>query len=70
MSLDHVGTLAFEPLPHVVRRLGDQLLEDVPGNVLAQAELLGEDRIALGPFDHVQEAEIRQARAVVPLRRS
>ena len=55
---------------HVVRRLGDQLLEDVPGDVLAQAELLGEDGIALGPLDHVQEAEVREARAIIAARQS
>ena len=58
--LDHVGPLAFEPPLHVVRRLGDQLLENVPRDVLTQAELLGENGIALGPLDHVQEAEIRE----------
>ena len=37
----------------------------MPRNVVAQAKLLGEDRIALGPLDHVQEAETREARALV-----
>ena len=59
------GRSRFEPLLHVVRRLGDQLLENVPGDVLTQAELLGENGIALGPLDHVQKAEIREARAIV-----
>ena len=34
-------------------------------NVLTKTELLGEDGIPFGPFDHVQEAEIRKARAII-----
>ena len=37
----------------------------MPGDVPAQSELLGENGIAFGPLDHVQEAEIRKSRAVV-----
>ena len=37
----------------------------MPGNILAQAELLGENGIAFGPLDHVQEAEIRETRAII-----
>ena len=61
----HVGAFAFQPLLYVVRRLCDQLLENVPGNVLAQAESLGENGIAVGPLDHVQKAEIRETGAIV-----
>src|ERR1700687_756328 len=51
--VNHRRSLAFEPLFHVVRRLCDQLLEKAPRDVLANTELLGEDGIALGSFDHV-----------------
>ena len=54
---NHLGTLAFEPLSYVVRRLCNQLLEKVPGDVLSQTELFGENGIAFGTFDHVQKAE-------------
>src|SRR6266852_9933925 len=59
---NHLGTLAFEPLSYVVRRLCNQLLEKVPGDVLAQTKLLGENGIAFGAFDHVQKAETRELR--------
>ncbi|MGY3343044.1 hypothetical protein ACVWYK_001813 [Bradyrhizobium sp. USDA 4470] len=35
-------------------------------HVLAQTELLGEDRVAFGAADHVQQARTREARALVP----
>jgi hypothetical protein len=62
---DHGRALEFEPLSDVVRCLCDQLLEDLPRDVLAQAELLGENRIAFCPLDHVQKAELRETRAVI-----
>src|SRR2546423_7856476 len=37
----------------------------MPRDVLTQTELLGENGIAFGPLDHVQKAELREARAVV-----
>jgi hypothetical protein len=37
----------------------------VSRNFFPKAEVLGEDRIGLTPFDHVQEAEIREASAIV-----
>src|SRR5216684_9148591 len=58
--INHRRTLAFEPLFHVHRRLCDQLLEKMPGDVVAETKLLGEDGIALGPLDHVQKAELRK----------
>src|SRR5260370_42617962 len=54
--------LALEPLFHVLRCLCDQLLENPPRDVPAEAELLGEDGIAFGALDHVQKAEVRKAR--------
>src|ERR1700720_411628 len=63
--IDHRRTLAFEPLFHLLRRLRDQLLEKMPGDVLAETELLGEDGIAFGPLDHVQKAELRKTRTMV-----
>jgi hypothetical protein len=62
---DHCRSLAFKPFSDVVGCLCDQLLEDLPWDVLAQAELLGENGIAFGPLDHVQKAELRETRAVV-----
>ena len=56
------GRSTLEPVAHVVRRLRDQLLEDVPRDVVAQAELGGEDGIAVGALDHVQEAEPESVR--------
>src|SRR4249919_425128 len=58
-------TLPFELPPYVVRSLCNQLLEHMSRNFLPQAEMLGEDRIALGPSYHVQKAEIREAGAIV-----
>jgi len=43
----------------------DQLLEQMPGNVLPQTELLCQNGIAFSPRDHVQKAEVRKTRAVV-----
>src|SRR5258708_14020697 len=63
--VDHAGTLAFEPLSHIVRGFRDQLLEYVAGDVLAQPELLGKNGIAFGALDHVEKAEIRETRAIV-----
>ncbi len=65
-----VRALIFEPLSHVVSRLSDQLLEEMPGDVLTTAELLDKDRIALGTFDHVQNAEVRKVRAVIRCNRA
>src|SRR5882762_5847748 len=62
---NHLGTLAFEPLSHVVRRLCNQLLEKVPGDVLTQTKLFGENGGAFGTFDHVQKAEARETRTVI-----
>src|SRR5579864_6248562 len=61
----HVRTFALEPLPDVVGRLRDQLLEDMPRDVLAQAKLLGEDGIAFRALDHVQEAEVGEFGAAI-----
>ena len=61
----HIRVLALELLLHVVSRLCDQLLEEMPGDVLTTTELLDENRIALGAFDHVQNTKLRKARAVV-----
>src|SRR5262245_55394816 len=58
-------TLPFEFPSYVVRSLCNQLLEYMSRNFLPKAEVLGEDRIALRPFNHVQKAEIRQASAIV-----
>src|ERR1700738_5043016 len=63
--IDHRRTLAFEPLFHLLRRLRDQLLEKMPGDVLAETKLLAENGIAFGPLDHVQKAEIRKTRSSV-----
>ena len=57
--------LALEPLSRVVGCLRDQLLEEMPGDILAMTQLFDENRISLGPFDHVQNAEIREARSIV-----
>jgi hypothetical protein len=40
-------------------------LEKVPGDVLTQTELFGENGIAFGTFDHVQKAEARETRAII-----
>jgi len=61
----HVGPFAFQPLAHIARGLCDQLLEHVPGNILAQTEVLGENRIIFGALDHVQETEVGKTRAVI-----
>jgi hypothetical protein len=37
----------------------------MPRNVLATAEVLDENRIVFGTFDHVQNAKVRKPRAVV-----
>ena len=60
-----IRTFPLELSSYVVRSLCDQLLEHMSRNFLPKAELLGKDRIALGPFDHVQKAEIREASAIV-----
>src|ERR1700704_5080223 len=51
--VNHRRSLAFEPFFHVVRCLCDQLLEKPSRDVLTNTELLGEDGIAFGSFDHV-----------------
>ena len=63
--LDHVGPFVQQPPFDVVRRLGDQLLENVPRDILTQAEMLGENGIALGALDHVQEPEFGEMRASI-----
>ena len=40
-------------------------MKDVPGDILPQSEVLGKDQIVLRTFNHVKEAEIREARAAV-----
>jgi hypothetical protein len=67
--VDYPGPLALEPLFHVLRCLGDQLLENPPRDVPAETELLGEDGIAFGALDHVQKAEVREARAGIACNR-
>jgi hypothetical protein len=57
--------LPLEPFFRIVRRLCDQLLEKMPGDVLTTAKLLDENRIVLGAPDLVQNAKIRKTRTVV-----
>ena len=54
----HLRTLAGELPFYRFRRLCDQLLEKMPGNVLTQADMLGENGIAFGPLDQMQKARI------------
>src|ERR1700730_4139693 len=65
-----IRSLALELLFHIVSRLCDQLLQEMPGDVLATAELLDKNRVALGTFDQVQNAIFRKAGAVVRCNRA
>src|ERR1700688_5002876 len=65
-----IRSLALEPLFHIVSRLCDELLEEMPGDILTMAELLDKNRVALGTFDQVQNAIFRKAGAVVRCNRA
>ena len=65
-----LGAFTLQLSSDVVRCLGNQLLEDMPGDVDPVAERLDEDGITLGSFDHAQEAEIRESRAGIIGQRS
>ena len=63
--LRQIGTLSLELAFDVVGGLGDQLLEHVPRDFLPKPDVLGENGIGLRPLDHLQEAEIGEAGAVI-----
>src|SRR6185437_5530369 len=64
------GAFALELSLDLVGCLRNELLEQVPGDVLAQAEMLGKDEIILGSLDQMQKAESRQACAAIGCNRT
>ena len=46
----NVRIFLFELLPNVLRRFRDHLLENMPGNISALAEVLGKNGIVLRAF--------------------
>ena len=53
--------LGFKFLSHIVRRLRDQLLEQVPWDVSPPPKMLGQDGVILGTLDQMQKARIRSS---------
>src|SRR5450631_4309768 len=65
-----IRALTLELFLSVVRCFCDQLLEEMPGDVLTAAELFEKNRIILGALDHRQSAEFRKTCTVVRCNRT
>ena len=48
-------------LSYFVRRLRDQLLEQVPWDVPSPSQMFGQDGVILGTLDQLQKARIRES---------